>query len=114
MMAISQTDYTELKEYWDYQRKVEYNREKMNDLAEKFDNRIYNDFGPVSIEEFKERLWLKIDPIEYEDPPLNWVPKNEKYRLWNETYPPAVPQLTKPKGKPVILRAKKLDSGNKV
>lgn len=114
MMAISETLYIDLKEYWDYQRKIEYNREKLDELTQKFDNRLMSQFGPISVEQFKEDMWLKIDPIEYEDPPKNWVPKDEKYRLWNETYPPVVPQLTKPKGKPVVLQAKRLDSGNKV
>ena len=35
-MAISKQSYNELKEYWDYQRKVEYNRELVHHMAEKF------------------------------------------------------------------------------
>ena len=50
-------------------------------------------------------LWTKIPQSEYEDPPKWWVPENEKYRLWNEEWPPK-PQLEAPKGRPVILRAK--------
>jgi hypothetical protein len=34
-MAISEKEYKELKEYWDYQRKVEYNREKVYYMARK-------------------------------------------------------------------------------
>ena len=112
-MPISQEQYKDLKEYWDYQRKIEYNREQMEKMADNFEGRIYNDFGAVNIEEFKNKLWNKIDPVEYEDPPKNWVPKNEQYRLWNEEYPPK-PLLKGPKGRPVVLRAKKLDKNKEV
>jgi hypothetical protein len=53
----------------------------------------------------KQMLWTKIPQSEYEDPPKWWVPENEKYRLWNEEWPPK-PKLEAPKGRPVILRAK--------
>ena len=35
-MAISKQSYKELKEYWDYQRKIEYNKEMVHFMAEKF------------------------------------------------------------------------------
>ena len=35
-MAISKKSYKELKEYWDYQRKIEYNKEMVHFMAEKF------------------------------------------------------------------------------
>jgi len=114
IMSISQESYLDLKEYWDYQRKVEYNREQMKKMADQFESRIYNDFGAVNIEQFKEKLWSRIEPEEYEDPPKGWVPEDENYRLWNEEYPPKPPLLTKPKGRPVVLRAKKLDTESKV
>ena len=57
MMAITQKDYNNLKEYWDYQRKIEYNKEQIYMMAERFEGRAYNDFGPVHIDEVKELLW---------------------------------------------------------
>ena len=58
-MAIPKTKYEELKEYWDYQRKIEYNREVIYFMADKFQNRVYNDMGNVSIENLKKILWDK-------------------------------------------------------
>ena len=102
MMAITQADYNNLKEYWDYQRKFEYNKEQIFMMAEKFEGRAYNDFGPVHIDEIKELLWNKIKPDEFEEPPSDWVPKNEKYRLWNENEPLRI----SPKARKVVLRAR--------
>ena len=67
-MAITKKSYNELKEYWDYQRKVEYNKEMVNFMADKFKGRVYNDFGMVHIDEMKELLWLRVDPKDYEEP----------------------------------------------
>ncbi len=41
MMAISETNYNNQKEYWDYQRKVQYNKEQLSAIAEKFEGRVY-------------------------------------------------------------------------
>ena len=84
MMAISETSYNNLKEYWDYQRKVQYNREELSAIADRVEGRVYNDFGMLHIDNVKTILWDKIPPSEYEDPPKHWVPKDPKFRLWNE------------------------------
>ena len=55
-MAITKQSYNELKEYWDYQRKVEYNKEMVYFMAEKFKGRVYNDFGMIHIDEMKNLL----------------------------------------------------------
>ena len=55
-MAISKQSYKDLKEYWDYQRKVEYNKEMVHFMAEMFKGRVYNDFGMVHIDEMKELI----------------------------------------------------------
>jgi len=63
---ISKEEYRNLKAYYDYQRLREYNKEKLreriNQLLEQFDD-----------EEDFDR------PI-----PWGWVPKDPKWRLWNE------------------------------
>ena len=33
-MAISEAKYKDQKEYWDYQRKIQYNKEQLSDIAE--------------------------------------------------------------------------------
>ena len=104
MMAIQQQEYIDLKEYWDFQRKKEYNKERIFAMADKFEGRAFTEFGPVNINDMKDMLWNKIPQSEYEEPPKGWVPENEKYRSWNEEWPPKI-KLEPPKGRPVILRA---------
>ena len=86
-MSIQPKEYNDLKEYWDYQRKIQYNKEQVYAMATKFEGRTFNDLGPVAIDEVKTMLWDRIRPDEYEEPPEKWVPKDEKYRLWNEGTP---------------------------
>ena len=104
MMAIQQKEYISQQEYWDYQRKVQYNKEQIFAMAKRFEGRTYNDFGPVHIDEVKEMLWNKIQPHEYEEPPSDWVPEDPKYRLWSEDKLDAT--KLKPKARKVVLRAK--------
>ena len=103
MMAIPQKEYKNQKEYWDYQRKVQYNKEQIFAMADRFEGRVYNDFGMVHIDDMKNHLWNRIEPSEYEDPPKDWIPKDEKYRIEGEDVST---------GRKVVLRAnlKKLDS----
>ena len=80
-MAISKKSYEELKEYWDYQRKIEYNKEMVYFMAEKFKGRVYNDMGMVHIDEMKNLLWLRVDPKDNENPKPGYVPADPKYRF---------------------------------
>jgi hypothetical protein len=81
---ISKEQYHDMKEYWDYQRKVEYNREQCRQSCENDVIHIGDDeIGP---EELFEIMWPRIDSADYDDPPLNWIPKNIDYRLEGEVY----------------------------
>ena len=111
-MAIQEKDYKDLKEYWDYQRKIEYNKECVYKMAEKFEGRAYNDFGPIHIDDVKTMLWDKIKSTEYEDPPKSWIPRDPKFRFEWEPDPDAPKRLTQPKGRPVVLRAKDYTTKN--
>jgi hypothetical protein len=95
---ITKKDYEDLKEYWDYQRKIEYNKEIVRNMADQFEGRIYNDFGRVDINEMKDLLWTKVKTEDYEEPRKGWVPKDETLRFEWEG-PPSMPktQLNKPK-----------------
>jgi len=77
---ITKKDYIEFKPYWDYQRKVEYNREQLED-------KLYSveDYFVESQPEMFEQLWNLIDPEEYETPPRAWIPKNTQYQVEGET-----------------------------
>ena len=80
-MAIPKAKYEELKEYWDYQRKIEYNREVIYHMADKFQNRVYNDFGNISIDELKNLLWTRVQPRDYEEPRKGYVPEDPNLRI---------------------------------
>ena len=94
-MAISKQSYKNLKEYWDYQRKVQYNKEVVYKLAEGFEGRIYNDFGMVSLSEMKELLWTRVKSSDYEEPKEGWVPEDQKLRFdWEgPAYMPNIPGM---------------------
>ena len=91
-MAIPKTKYEELKEYWDYQRKIAYNKEVIFYMADRFQNRVYNDFGMVSLDKLKEILWTRVQPEDYEEPRKGYVPEDPKLRVEGEgnAYLPAL------------------------
>jgi len=105
---ITKKNYEDLKEYWDYQRKVQYNKEIVHNMAEQFENRVYNDFGMVDLKEMKDLLWTRVKSEDYEEPRKGWVPEEPSLRFEWEG-PAHMPkfELEKPKkGRPVVLRAK--------
>ncbi len=57
-------------------------------MAMNFEGRIFDQFGPVSLPEFRVHLWDRIRPDEYEEPPSTWVPEDEKIRIEGEVYKP--------------------------
>ena len=81
MMAITKQSYKDLKEYWDYQRKVQYNKEIVHRMADRFEGRVYNDFGMVDLNEMKNLLWTRVKSEDYENPRKNWVPEDPSLRF---------------------------------
>jgi len=110
---ITKEQYKDLKEYWDYQRMIAYNKEMVFMMANNFEGRVYNDFGMVSIDEMKNLLWTRVKPEDYEEPIKGWVPEDPKLRFeWEgQAHMPRLDfELPKTRsGRPVILRAKKND-----
>ena len=102
-MPINKKDYEELNPYYDYQRKVAYNKEQVMNLAMNFEGRIFDQFGPVSLPEFRIHLWDKIQPEEYEEPPSTWVPEDETMRIEGEVYRPEQKIMFKVKHKQQVL-----------
>src|SRR5210317_17755 len=104
---ITKKDYEELKEYWDYQRKVEYNKEVVFNMADSFEGRVYNDFGAVNLNDMKELLWTRVKPEDYENPRKGWVPINENYRFeWEREASMPDFEIDTPKGDKIALKAK--------
>ena len=107
---ITKESYKDLKEYWDYQRKIAYNKEMVFMMADNFEGRVYNDFGMVGIDEMKNLLWTRVRPEDYEEPRKGWVPEDPKLRFeWEgPAYMPKIFDLSGVRsGRPVVLRAKK-------
>ena len=104
---ITKEQYKDLKEYWDYQRKVQYNKEMVFSMANDFEGRVYNEFGMVDLNEMKQMLWNRVKPEDYEEPRKGWVPEDPKLRFEDEgsAYMPPIKAI-KTKGRPVVLKAK--------
>ena len=81
---ISQKDYENLKEMYDYKRKIEYNKEK----TKKRIDEMYKEFNVLggTKEEMFDHFWSNVNynNTEFDDPPADWVPENQELRLWNE------------------------------
>ena len=107
-MPITKQSYTDLKEYWDFQRKIEYNKEKLQDMVKEMQGRVYNQMGMMSEKELFDSLWTKLPQEAYENPPSTYIPENETYRFEWEGEPNKQKQLPlHKKGRPVVLRARK-------
>ena len=107
---ITKQSYKDLKEYWDYQRKIAYNKEMVFMMADNFEGRVYNDFGMVSLDDMKDLLWTRVRPEDYEEPRKGWVPEDPKLRFeWEgPAHMPKIFDLSGVRsGRPVVLRAKK-------
>ena len=112
---ITKESYKDLKEYWDYQRKIAYNKEMVFMMADNFEGRVYNDFGMVSLDDMKDLLWTRVRPEDYEEPRKGWVPEDPKLRFeWEgSAYMPKILDLSGTRsGRPVVLRAKKKNNEN--
>ena len=76
-MPISEKEYFDLQEYWDYQRKVEYNREMC--LA-----KVKQLWAEHEVDEIFPVVWNKVSTDAYIDPPSNYVPEDKNLRLQGE------------------------------
>ena len=74
-MAVSKEEYKKLKEYFDFQRKVEYNKEKLRKAVE------------VMLEEpdilFND-IWSRMKEDEMIEAPKDWVPQDDKLKIEGE------------------------------
>ena len=80
-MAISKASYKDLKEYWDYQRLLEYNREVLEKRLDRVQSSIHTPYGQIDIDDMFNRIWNRMESSDYEKPVKGWIPKNEKYRF---------------------------------
>ena len=106
-MTITKRSYEELKEYWDFQRKIEYNKEKLKSMAKEMHGKVYNQMGMLSEQELFDSIWTKLPQEAYETPDPTWVPENEHYRFeWEKFDPTWLVKKLAPPGRKVVLRAR--------
>ena len=60
-MAISKEDYFNLKEYWDYQRLLQYNRELLKQRLAKMQGSVFTQLGPMNTSELYDKIWVDIN-----------------------------------------------------
>jgi len=74
---ISQDQYSQLKEYYDWQRVIEYNKEQAYNRAESIVEGLREQGADIDVDKVFEELWNETGQDEYEYPvPDNWIPKN--------------------------------------
>ena len=88
-LMISDEKYKELKEMYDWERKVEFNKELLRQNIELFfkyqgqNNFVMTDSGPHKIDKevMFDDMWNMMNESGYDDPPGEWVPLNPKLRI---------------------------------
>jgi hypothetical protein len=80
---ITQEQYNSLKEYYDWQRVLEYNKEQAFHRAERIAEGMKEQEGiEFDVERVFEELWNATEQDEYEyPPPANWIPKNKDLQI---------------------------------
>lgn len=91
---ISVKDYTDLKPYWDHQRKIEYNKEQLKDQIQyvmqdldDYNNELVTDerdYVHIDADEMFIHFWNMIDYADMKDPPKAWIPQNKNYQIEGE------------------------------
>ena len=109
-MPITKEDYKDKKEYWDYQRLIEFNKESLKHKLDKMQGRVFSQFGELDTGDLFDDIWAKVNSKELEEPFKGWIPENEDYRFEWEPDPNSTKLIEPRKGRPVVLRAKELDA----
>ncbi len=79
LMTIPIDEYNNLKEYYDFQRKKEFNREQLEDAIKEVETKT----GFRIALSFDE-IWSRLEEKDYQETPNNWVPRDSKWRIQGE------------------------------
>ena len=71
---IDPEEYDRLKEYYDFQRKKEYNREQLQTAIDEME-------GRIGLTMSFDVIWSRIEEKDLQEAPNNWVPKDPKWRI---------------------------------
>ena len=106
-LMITKESYGNLKEYWDYQRLLEYNKELLRHRLSQMQGNVFTQFGALNTTDMFDDIWINIESKDLEEPYKGWIPQNEDYRFEWEGEPDRNAKIPERKGRPVILRAKR-------
>tara|TARA_R100000008_G_scaffold85400_1_gene75224 strand:- start:301 stop:621 length:321 start_codon:yes stop_codon:yes gene_type:complete len=85
MMTIPKNKYNELKPYYDFQRKKEFNKDWCSAIIK----RVFTLSGGVIGADEKglaEEIYANLKEEDYQTPPINYVPDNPDWRIEGENY----------------------------
>ena len=71
---IDPEEYDRLKEYYDFQRKKEYNREQLQTAIDEME-------GRIGLTMSFDEIWSRLQEKDLQEAPNNWVPKDPKWRI---------------------------------
>jgi hypothetical protein len=83
---ITLKEYEDMPEYWDYQRKIAFNKEKCMKACENIVERFEDVAEEKDAESMFELMWHQIEAEDYEEPPIDWIPKDPALRIQGESY----------------------------
>ena len=59
---------------------IEYNREILRDQL----INVHEDDPEADVDHMFTEIWNHVDPVDYDDPPRGWIPKNAEFRVEGE------------------------------
>ena len=74
-MSVPKQKYIEFKEYYDFQRKVQYNKEKLRKAV---------DFMLDEPEILFDDIWSRMKEEEMAEIPKGWIPEDDKLKIEGE------------------------------
>ncbi len=75
-MSVSPEEYENLKAYYDFQRKKEYNKEQLMLACSHVAGEDTNSFFDL--------MWVQFEEKDYQEVPKDWVPKNPQWQIEGE------------------------------
>ncbi|MAJ43658.1 MAG: hypothetical protein CMF96_02800 [Candidatus Marinimicrobia bacterium] len=80
-MPITKIQYKNLKEYYDYQRLLEFNRELLKKRLNRVEGKVFGPLGVINADNMFDDIWATVSSDDLEKPDKNWVPKDSKLKF---------------------------------
>mgnify|MGYP003141710970 FL=1 len=82
---ITKIDYEKLKEYWDFQRKKQYQKDWIRAVVKKA-SEFAEILGNDGENEMIDYMYSNLEEKDYQQPPINYVPDDVNFRIEGEDY----------------------------